>query len=350
MRKLKNKILQYLIRQAKKSKLVQSAFEAPISESSFTKKGSFVDSKGNSHILYNELRNIVKPGASSVAEAMKKEKVYTDDEISKMARNSSLLTDRLLSFTRAFGVNISKSEILEIGCHSGVVSYALADMGATVTGTEFSGYKVESTRMTEVTQTTLNKADESLQILRKRVAGHFKNADNVKFVDDDICNSVLPTGAFDIVVSWDVLEHLAEPANAFENISRILKKGGISVNEYNPFFSLNGGHSLCTLDFFWGHVRLGEKDFLKYLEQERKTEYDQAKSFYLKGLNRMSIEKMKKYAEKAGLKLLACYQFTREQHIRMLTGDILDQCKQNYPEITPVDLTTPKVIVVFQKQ
>ena len=68
---------------------------------------------------------------------------------------------------------------------------------------------------------------------------------------------------------------------------RILKPGGYSFHEYNPFFSFNGGHSLCTLDFMWGHVRLSSIDFPKYLKQFRPFEYDLAMRFYKENLNRM---------------------------------------------------------------
>ena len=59
---------------------------------------------------------------------------------------------------------------------------------------------------------------------------------------------------------------------------RILKPGGFAFHQYNPFFSYNGGHSLCTLDFC--HVRLSAKDFERYLKQFRKEEYEMAMNFY----------------------------------------------------------------------
>ena len=60
----------------------------------------------------------------------------------------------------------------------------------------------------------------------------------------------------------------------------------------NPFFSFNGGHSLCTLDFMWGHVRLSETEFERYLIQFRPKENKVAMKFYRNNLNRMTLKKL----------------------------------------------------------
>ena len=45
---------------------------------------------------------------------------------------------------------------------------------------------------------------------------------------------------------------------------------GIVFNKYNPFFCQGGGHSLCSLDFPWGHVRLTPIEFDRYMEEYRR--------------------------------------------------------------------------------
>ena len=117
----------------------------------------------------------------------------------------------------------------------------------------------------------------------------------VSFIEDDICNSRIESSSKDLIVSWDTLEHLNNPQKAFEEIFRILKPGGYTFHEYNPFFSFNGGHSLCTLDFMWGHVRLSSADFQNYLKQFRPYEYDLAMRFYEKNLNRMTSNQIKDF-------------------------------------------------------
>ena len=59
---------------------------------------------------------------------------------------------------------------------------------------------------------------------------------------------------------------------------------------------------MCTLDFMWGHVRLSDIDFERYVKQFRPSEYYVAKRFYNNNLNRMTINKLKQYIKKSRFK------------------------------------------------
>ncbi len=54
---------------------------------------------------------------------------------------------------------------------------------------------------------------------------------------DDISKSFLPDNSFDIITSWETLEHIVDIDSALANIKRILRSGGIAIHQYNPFFS-----------------------------------------------------------------------------------------------------------------
>src|SRR4029079_979735 len=110
---------------------------------------------------------------------------------------------------------------------------------------------------------------------------------DVTFIEDDITTSALEAASFDVIVSFEVLEHAARPAATFAAIHRLLKPGGVGYHDYNPFFSLIGGHSLCTLDFAWGHARLDHDDFERYLREVRPDAVAQTLRFYDESLNRM---------------------------------------------------------------
>ena len=51
----------------------------------------------------------------------------------------------------------------------------------------------------------------------------------MKFVEDDISKSSLPDNSFDIIVSWETLEHIINVDSALESIKRILKPRWNSV-------------------------------------------------------------------------------------------------------------------------
>jgi ubiquinone/menaquinone biosynthesis C-methylase UbiE len=76
-------------------------------------------------------------------------------------------------------------------------------------------------------------------------------------------------GSFDLVVSQTVLEHVHDIGAAFREIARVLVPGGLAYHEVEPWFAPRGGHSLCTLDFPWGHVRTTEAEFARYVETFR---------------------------------------------------------------------------------
>jgi SAM-dependent methyltransferase len=182
-----------------------------------------------------------------------------------------------------------------------------------------------------------------------RLKSIYSITDNVEFRDDDICKSSLEPNSFDVVCSWEVLEHLHDPKQAFNTISKLLKIGGISIHYYNPFFCINGGHSLSTLDFLWGHVRLNEQDVIDYIEKIRPNETERAISFYKNGVNRMTLTDLENILSESEMKVLDIIPFTKEQHLRMVDEQTLTQSMNNYPNIKLLDLAAPAVLVITQR-
>jgi SAM-dependent methyltransferase len=258
----------------------------------------------------------------------------------------------MLPILDSLGKSVVNSTVLEIGCHSGGTSFALAECGASeVVGTEFSGYKVKAVESDDkLFENRLLEVNDDLLRIRNGLAALFKQNKKVKFVDDDICNSTLTPSYFDIICSWEVLEHLHDTENAFISISKLLKEDGIAIHEYNPFFCINGGHSLCTLDMLWGHTRLSESDFEEYLDKIRPSEKETALSFYKEGLNRMTLSDLRSQLEKANLEIISIVPFTKEQHLRMVDQKTLSQTQLNYPKATLLDLCSPRVYVVTKKK
>jgi hypothetical protein len=150
-------------------------------------------------------------------------------------------------------------------------------------------------------------------------------------------------------VSWEVIEHLFSPHDAFKHIWRLLKPGGYAFHEYNPFYSIIGGHSLCTLDFLWGHTRISENDFEAYLEQIRPMEKDVALNFYRYNLNRMSIADLQNYIESIGFHVIAFIPWPEISHLDFLDADIISQSSQIKPNLQIADLISPAVWMLLKK-
>lgn len=347
---MKKKIIKFLIDKAKRSKLIQSVFEQPIDLQKLPVKGTFTDSEGNSYDLYEGLRTKLKPGWERIFKQDGKNFDKSPQRIENIAQNGRLSVERLESVINLYSEGIKDKKVLEIGCNSGAATYAFSEKGAKeVIGSEFSGYKLESVNNKIVENSDLKEVNENLKELRELVKGKFNNLSNVSFVDDDICNSKIESNYFDLIFSWDVLEHLHNPQEALKNVSILLNDNGIAIHEYNPFFSLIGGHSACTIDFPWGHVILNESDFKKFNDDYQPERENTAMAFYLNGLNRMTRNDLKKYCKETNLEILSMIEFPKEQHLRMLNREVLDKAIANYPTLEINDLISYKIIVVLRK-
>lgn len=339
------KLISYGLAKAKKSRVVLNLFEKPINLSSFPVTGSFTDRHGNQFTLREGLRSRIKPGWQSYFEHSYNTRSFDKKMAEQQASNGRRAVEKIESLINCFAGGVSQKSVLEIGCNSGAATYAFSEKGASkVVGTDFVEYKTTSDNNVHD-----SVVDNYLSQVRDLVKQCFKPGCQVQFRDDDICNSSLPDNTFDLVCSWDVLEHIHDPLAAFKHINRIMKKGGVAIHTYNPFFNINGGHSPCTLDFPWAHVMLDEADFLRYNSEIQPQRKDKSLSFYRNGLNRMSIKDMRQMMEEAGLQVEVVIPYIKEQYWKMVDARTLECARRNYPKITMEDLIASLVIVVARK-
>jgi SAM-dependent methyltransferase len=313
--------------------------------------GGFTDSFGNRSELYAGLRSKIKPGWQSMFDPDSSSKIPTQKDLKLNlieAKRHVANFERLLN---SFNININKKSLLEIGCFNGIKTFLLGCGNySSVTGSDVSFYYedlAEKSSSSSVKNRLNNLRDTVIKLFSENEQKSIKN--KVSFVEDDISKSVIADNSFDIIASWETLEHIGNIDNAFKNIRRILKPNGIAFHEYNPFFSLNGGHSFCTLDFPWGHCRLNEKDFTRYLNEFRPKEYTAASGFYQNSLNRMSMEDLKDASKKAGLEILALIPFVKKAHLTLYNNIYYKQTSQIYSSVQPMDLISPVVWVVHKK-
>lgn len=150
-------ILKFIIDKVKRNKFIQNVFESPFDLDKYMKLGIYTDSNGFNHQLYNGLRTKIRPMWETMVQNKKLDPSTVN--IAKLKSNSYIAVEKLESSLNSFGKTIKDSNILEIGCHSGAVTYALAEKGAkNVVGTEFNGYKISSiSRESSNDKTKLNE-------------------------------------------------------------------------------------------------------------------------------------------------------------------------------------------------
>lgn len=318
--------------------------------------GTFKDSYQNQFDLLLGLRDDLKKGWQTMLNPDNAIKMPTEKELQQSVAYSIRKTREIVNFLEKRSIKTRDKKILEIGCYDGSKSFALAECGARqVVGSDVSKYYINERINEKLSKKSSTRQNNFLYKLREKIRtsplgmSSFPNFHKVSFVEDDISSSKLPSHSFDMIFSFEVLEHLIDPKSSFSAMSRLLKNGGYAVHEYNPFFCLIGGHSLCTLDFLWGHARLNEQDFYRYIRQIRPREVKLAKLFYQKNLNRMSLLDLKKYSAQNNLEIVEIITWPNKNDYQKVNREIFEQIKKIYPSITIDDLITPAIWVIQRK-
>jgi SAM-dependent methyltransferase len=318
--------------------------------------GVFIDTMGNKFYLVEGLRDAVKPGWQWVLKP-RRNRIPGDAHLAASAKKAGQAVSNMLAFLELFDFKIHGKAALEIGCYDGSKTFKLLASGSgNVTGSDMPEYYLFDHDKNTADESALDNVRAYLYNLRMSVAKASFARDflsgemeKIAFVEDDIGTSTLPSAHFDLVCSWEVLEHVREPQGFFHQLYRVLKPGGITFHEYNPFFSFNGGHSQCTLDFLWGHVLLNTDDFERYIREMRKYEYPAAFHTFRNSLNRMTLSDLKRYSRESGLQLIALIPWHEKPHLELLTPQTLSIAQKLYPSLTIEDLISPFVWIVLKK-
>ncbi|MEA2632315.1 MAG: hypothetical protein QOE66_2534 [Chloroflexota bacterium] len=299
----------------------------------------FVDRYGVGHPLDPTLRDRLKPGWRVMLDPVAVAEPPNDEALRKRSVNAQRVVGEARRLVEAFAGKPLGGRILEIGCFDGSAAYDLARIpGSTVVATDLARYYLIQ-RPGDPDTADLAGQQAWLATLRERarvVAGAAPGS--VEFLEDDITESALEPASFDAIVSFEVLEHVQQPRAALTAMARLLRPGGVIYHDYNPFFSAIGGHSLCTLDFPWGHARLDAGDFERYLVEKRPAEAEQANRFFTQNLNRLTMADLRADAAAAGLQALAVLPWHDRSRAADVSPDVLAEVRRTYPAATVEDL------------
>ena len=310
----------------------------------------FIDRHGAVHPLDATLRDRLKPSWRTMLDPVAVAQPPSDDVLRDRARKAATVVGEASSLVAAATGQPLDGRILEVGCYDGAAAYQLARRpGVEVVASDLSRYYLVQRPGASV-DADVGSQQALLARIRER-AGAVSGAapGTVAFVEDDITRSTLATASFDAIVSFEVLEHVADPVAAFTGMARLLRPGGVLYHDYNPFFSINGGHSPGTLDFPWGHARLDAEDFERYLRELRPSEIDQARRFYGENLNRMTLADLREAVSAAGLELVALVPWTDRALVPSLGPEVLAQVRRNYPTAAVEDLLATFVAVIARR-
>ena len=331
------------------------SLKSPVKKaSSYETIGTFVPDDGRKIRLLDGLRDDIKPNWREMVSPPAQVELPGTAAIAAKSSRCRADVAEAVSFLSAHGLDLTAKDVLEIGCYDGVHGRHLsASSGSRVVSSDISAYYIRQRQDEDLNDQSRMKQQSSLDGLRARCATwldeNLEGGEPVEFVEDNISESTLPDDRFDAIFSWEVLEHVADPGAAFQQMHRILRPGGVCYHDYNPFFSFNGGHSLATLDFHWGHARLSADEFDRYVDELRPLESDIDKSFFHESLNRMSLSDVRRLAEEASLEVIALVPYIDQTQVDLLEPTTLGEVQAHHESVTALDLISPRVVVVLRK-
>ena len=352
------KTARYCINTLQQSKFIKQLLleEQTVNTQNTVSFATFYVKNNDKFDLLAGYRDRIAPSWKSMVNPTVQKNNLSPDRFNSVIKSSNKVVSATAAFLSLHGLSFENKKVLEIGCHDGGKAFAVIDKHANdITAIDLSKYYIYQKREYLLNEKTVREQFVKLTKLREALSEAYiahgvdsNSLRNVHFLEDDILQSSLASNTFDLICSWEVLEHLSMPEIAFKEMFRLLKPGGFAFHEYNPFFCENGGHSLCTLDFPFGHVRLSSDEFRRYIEKFRSDEAEMAWRFYKHNLNRMSLKDLEAYCKNAGFEIIALVDW-KVNNFANLNHTILRQSKANYPTLTINDLLANSVYVLLKK-
>ena len=282
--------------------------------------------------------HLVVTGHDEKLDAPRVELVPREEEIAAHVRRYVTTATTFRDALQAHGLELERARVLDVGSGSGRLAFALAGLGAPdVVGVDLDP---------EGGVPSLERGP-----VRDRLAGNRRvrlEAADVSRLDG------FEDGSFDGVCSMSAIEHFADLPAALEEMTRVLRPGGLAYHGVDPWYGKAGGHSLCTLDLPWGHVRLTSGEFERYVTELRPNERDEAIEFYGRAFQtpRRTLAESRAAFEAAGLEVLEWRELPlplRDPHRGLATGDLLRDCRRLHQEMTRRDLLTHSYGVVARR-
>lgn len=181
------------------------------------------------------------------------------------------------------------------------------------------------------------------------IKSQFKSSSNF-FIGDISKRNYGLENKFDLIYSTSVLEHIIDIDNSFLEMNYLLKNEGLIFHNYNPYFSVTGGHSLGIGDSPFMHIQLTNEEYKKYLRQNRPYESELAIKWIDENMNKkISQNIIKEKIKVAGFDIIYFNSFNFHKNNLDLTPEIQDNIFNNYNFLNKEDLLGNSVTFIAKK-
>ena len=162
-------------------------------------------------------------------------------------------------------VNISELEVLDIGCGGGLICELLAKLGANVTGIDFVYNNIITAK---------NHAKQS----KLKINYICKDVENISFKKK-----------FDLIIMFEVLEHLSDWKTFVNKVLKNLKKNGkIIISTINRNL-LSKYTAIYLAENFLGWIPKGTHDYNKFIKPEELEIFFKSHNFKINSLKGLSF-------------------------------------------------------------
>ena len=169
--------------------------------------------------------------SSEMKNALQSENAYADFR--------SQQSQVVLNAAAACGIRIKGKIVVDFGCFDGAITSRYGDTGAT----HVYGIDIDKGAIAKARQ--------------------HHNRDHVTFLESDVKRMPLDDSSVDVILCYDVFEHVAHPADMLHECYRILRPGGQLLigtwGWYHPF----APHLWSTMPVPWAHVFFSERTLLR---------------------------------------------------------------------------------------
>ena len=135
---------------------------------------------------------------------------------------------------------VEGKDVLDFGCGAGDLSFCVAD------------YKPKSILGLEIVAEGIRLANERLKTHSGEVPMEFRHSPSSETID-------LPDNSVDVILCFDVLEHIMSFRSILSEWKRVLRPGGKALIWWVPWFNPWGPHIESLVPLPWAHVFFSEK-------------------------------------------------------------------------------------------
>jgi SAM-dependent methyltransferase len=147
--------------------------------------------------------------------------------------------DKILAAAEKYGVGICDKLVVDMGCNDGSITGGYLERGAR----EVIGIDIDDAAI--------------------HWAQEHRSSQNISFFLSSTASLPLADDLIDVIICYDVFEHVSEPAAMLEECYRVLKPGGKMIigtwGWHHPF----APHLWSTMPVPWAHVFFSERTMLR---------------------------------------------------------------------------------------